>query len=348
MAADFLWKNHDSCLRHASYVAKMNKRVAVIGAGMSGLTCASRLREFGHEVVIFEKSRGVSGRISTRKLDNGYCDHGAQYITATSVEFKEDLRRWKAEGLIDLWSPRLRVIGDDSSGEPLSVDRYVGTPRMTSPLGALADQFDVRLSWKVQSLERRQGGWALKGEDGAVFEQIFDAVIFAIPAPQVLQLLGPITPSWLQLALSAEMLPCWAVMATLIENQAIPFDAAFVNTGPLAWIANNASKPGRAASPIWTLHATAAWTASHLNDESEEIVKFLVDAFQKITQLKVAEAIAHRWLYAKAQPKSNQAYLWDAGLRLAACGDWLCSANVEGAWRSGQACAEGIMQAAKV
>lgn len=326
----------------------MSKRFAIIGAGMSGLTCASRLRELGHEVLIFEKSRGASGRISTRKLENGYCDHGAQYITATSAGFKAELNRWKAERLVELWTPRIRVIGDRGCGEPLSVDRYVGTPRMTSPLGVLAGQLDVRLSWKVQSLERRQEGWALKGEDGAVFEQVFDAAIFAIPAPQVVQLLGPITPSWLKVALSAEMLPCWAVMATLIENQATPFDAAFVNTGPLAWIANNASKPGRLASPIWTLHATAAWTSAHLNDEPEEVIKVVVDAFQKITQLKVAEAIAHRWLYAKAQPESDQTYLWDAGLQLAACGDWLCGANVEGAWRSGQACAEGIIQAAKI
>ena len=60
-------------------------RVAVIGAGMSGLTCASRLGERGFEVSVFDKGRGPGGRSSTRRVDLdgaevGF-DHGAQYFT---------------------------------------------------------------------------------------------------------------------------------------------------------------------------------------------------------------------------------------------------------------------------
>jgi cation diffusion facilitator CzcD-associated flavoprotein CzcO len=37
------------------------KRVAVIGAGVSGVTSAKHLREAGIEVVVFERSRQAGG-----------------------------------------------------------------------------------------------------------------------------------------------------------------------------------------------------------------------------------------------------------------------------------------------
>ncbi len=57
-------------------------RIAVIGAGLSGLACATALQEAGHRVAIFEKSVGVGGRMSTRRVDTVLggttFDHGAQ------------------------------------------------------------------------------------------------------------------------------------------------------------------------------------------------------------------------------------------------------------------------------
>ncbi len=58
-------------------------KVAVIGAGISGLMCARTLADHGCDVSVFEKSRGVSGRMSTRRVDDSLSfDHGAQYFTA--------------------------------------------------------------------------------------------------------------------------------------------------------------------------------------------------------------------------------------------------------------------------
>lgn len=322
----------------------MSRRFAIIGAGMSGLSCATGLSELGHEVVIFEKSRGVSGRISTRQLANGHCDHGAQYITATLPGFRKVLENWKSRGLVDRWSPRISVIGGSERREPASVDRYVGTPRMTSPLAALSKELDVRLGLRVHSLEQGAGGWMLKSEEGIAMATDVDAVVFAIPAPQAVELLGRVTPLWRETAANIEMAPCWTVMATLFGDQEPTFDAAFVNSGPLSWVANNASKPGRSKTPLWTLHASANWTSEHLHDDPKEVTRVLVEAFENIAQQKVAEAIAHRWRYARAASDASQGYLWDSTLGLAACGDWLFGGNVEGAWQSGQACAQAISE----
>ncbi|MCX6834114.1 MAG: FAD-dependent oxidoreductase, partial [candidate division Zixibacteria bacterium] len=54
-------------------------RVAVIGAGISGLISARTFHELGFDVTVFEKSRGPGGRTATRRADPGLSfDHGAQ------------------------------------------------------------------------------------------------------------------------------------------------------------------------------------------------------------------------------------------------------------------------------
>ena len=40
--------------------------VAIIGAGLAGLSCATQLQAKGLKVQTFEKSRSPSGRMSTR------------------------------------------------------------------------------------------------------------------------------------------------------------------------------------------------------------------------------------------------------------------------------------------
>ena len=57
------------------------KKLAIIGSGLSGLTLANHLKD-EFDVTVFEKSRGVGGRLATRRVDTYAFDHGAQYFTA--------------------------------------------------------------------------------------------------------------------------------------------------------------------------------------------------------------------------------------------------------------------------
>ncbi|MBJ7286116.1 MAG: FAD-dependent oxidoreductase, partial [Akkermansiaceae bacterium] len=43
-------------------------KIAVIGAGISGLVCARHLVASGQEVTVLEKSRSLGGRCATRKF----------------------------------------------------------------------------------------------------------------------------------------------------------------------------------------------------------------------------------------------------------------------------------------
>jgi phytoene dehydrogenase-like protein len=73
-------------------------RFIIIGAGLAGLTCAKVLAERGVEVVVFEASDGVGGRVRTDEKSGFLLDRGFQvYFTAYPVA-----RRHLDHGALDL------------------------------------------------------------------------------------------------------------------------------------------------------------------------------------------------------------------------------------------------------
>ena len=67
----------------------MNEHWAVIGAGMGGLAAARRLGAAGRSVTLFDKSRGLGGRMATRRAGGFRFDHGAQYFATRGERFRE-------------------------------------------------------------------------------------------------------------------------------------------------------------------------------------------------------------------------------------------------------------------
>ena len=61
-------------------------KLAIVGTGMSGLACADGLGQ-NFEISLFDKSRGLSGRLSTRRGESHAFDHGAQYFRSGTKLF---------------------------------------------------------------------------------------------------------------------------------------------------------------------------------------------------------------------------------------------------------------------
>ncbi|MDB2613527.1 FAD-dependent oxidoreductase [Chlamydiales bacterium] len=55
-------------------------KVVVIGAGLSGLTAAFRLKKKGYDVAVYEARNRVGGRILTALIDNDFVELGGQNI----------------------------------------------------------------------------------------------------------------------------------------------------------------------------------------------------------------------------------------------------------------------------
>ena len=68
---------------------KTGKRVAIVGAGISGLTCAYWLEKHGNEVTVFDKASRVGGTIVTEKQDGFLIDFGPNSTLETSETLKQ-------------------------------------------------------------------------------------------------------------------------------------------------------------------------------------------------------------------------------------------------------------------
>ncbi|MEJ2400730.1 MAG: NAD(P)-binding protein [Xanthomonadales bacterium] len=321
-------------------------RVAVVGAGLAGLTAARILDEQGFETVVVDKGRGAGGRMSTRRVDEFRFDHGAQYFTARDPRFLRHVVAWRERGLIEAWRPRIAVVGEAPAFEDPSMERYVAVPGMSAVCSDIAARLpDCRFEWEAAEAMHSDAGWTLRSTSGESLTA--DALLVAIPPEQARALLGN---AGVDARLGAvEMLPCWTVMAVLDRPLLPDHDAAFVNAGPLSWIASQDSRPGREAAQAWVLHASPEWSQSNLEMTPDNVGAAVLEAAMDLPVAQAVDAAAswvHRWRYSRAREPLDDGALWFADESLAVAGDWCHGSRVEGAFLSGAAAAGRILASA--
>jgi predicted NAD/FAD-dependent oxidoreductase len=322
--------------------------VAIVGAGISGLTCANVVRDHGCRVHVFDKARGPGGRMSTRRADVWRFDHGAQYFTVRDPRFSRRVESWQRDGIVAPWTGVTVVLdGGTAVAKDGPPTRYVGVPGMNALCGRLATDLDVSFGTRVGSFVRIGEQWRLGSENGTDLGR-FNAVVVSAPAPQASTLLGPVAPNLAARASGVEMAPCWAVMAAFPSPLDLGFDGAFVHGSPLSWVARNVSKPGRPDGEAWVFHGSPEWSLKHLELERDEAAKRLLEAFRRAVggfEMMPDHLDAHRWRFALPLEPLQETCLFDARLRLAACGDWCGGPRVEGAYLSGCAAADRVLSA---
>jgi renalase len=334
--------------------------IAVVGAGLSGLACAGRLQALGHIVTVYEKSRGVSGRMSTRSSELGGFDHGAQYFTTTTSAFRKQANAWLKAGWIEEWEGRLVTLSHGktkpsaraAANQPLRRHRFVAVPGMNALGKRLAESMDVRTEQRITGIFRHDDRWLLAVECDTVPIRAtagpFDAVVFAVPADQAVPLLE-VVPDLAAQASSALLAPCWTIMLAFEQPLDLSFDGAWVQESRLGWIARDSSKPQRRPGEHWVAHATQAWSIEHLEDEPDRVKEKLLRAFHEATGSGVqpVKVMTHGWRYAQATNPLPKDCLWEGAQRLGACGDWFSAGldgagRIENAWLSGLAMAECV------
>jgi renalase len=321
------------------------KSVAVIGGGIAGVTCAKQLLSAGLNVVVFEKARGVGGRMSTRRTDWAQYDHGAQYFTVRDPGFRRLMEGMLSNGTVAVWQPVME--------KPDSEPWYVATPGMTAIARFLANGLDVRTSHRVVAISREGEQWRLTFEDETQSDY-FDAVVVAVPNEQAAPLIEPVQPTWAGWLRAVPTLPCWTLMVSTSKLDA-QVQAGFGEKGPIGWFAQNDSKPGRSAlagQQDWVVQATSEWTIEHLQTDKAEVTERLLSAFKDmlgVQQIPVLHTpMVHRWLYARRTPGISPVApsLWAASTGLGVCGDGLTHSRIEQAYLSGHHLASAMLAGA--
>lgn len=322
------------------------KRIAVIGAGLAGLTLGLFLKDKA-DIHIFEKSRGVGGRMATRRAEPYFFDHGAQYFTARTPEFQTFLQPMIDSGVVKRWDALAATIDGENitalknwaDDEP----RYVGAPGMKSLAKYLAQDLDIQLNTRIVKLSREQK-WVLHDDAGSL-HQNFDQVIFTTPAPQAAELL-PSDFKYAPLVQASEMLPCFTLMLGFSETLPINYQAAFIANSDLSWLAVNAHKPGRDPNyPSLLVNSSASYASDNVNKDRDAIMEHLCDLTGRLLGVSCQNADSkslHFWRYARNAETPDLPVLWDDDLNIGVCGDWCMGGRVEGAFRSAHILSERL------
>jgi len=335
------------------------RHFAVIGAGMAGIACARTLAQAGHRVTVFEKSSQPGGRTATIDSPFGNFDAGAQYFTVRDPRFARAIDT--VPGVCKRWSANsVRVLDATgrvaAAGLPHREAHWVASPGMQSLVATWAEPLrqagQLVTGTRVARIERdavHPTGWQLRTEAEGGAQHVyagFDAVLLAQPAVPAQALLAssaldtPLTDALATVAIA----PCWTLM--LAYPQAVrpglttlgpQWNAARSTHHRIAWLARESSKPGRNLVERWTVQASPAWSAEHLEDDEARVQAKLLKAFAEVTGIRATPAFAdtRRWRYAQTTHPLGKSHLWDAALGLGACGDWCLGHRVEDAFISG-------------
>lgn len=338
--------------------------IAVIGAGIAGLTAAYTLRR---DVVIFEKSRGLGGRAATRWYDRPsgrvYVDHGTQYLKSETEVFNRFLLEiLPREDLSDIALPVWTFDARNQISEGDST--HNSTPKWSykhglATLGRLivnAGALDVRLKVRIGSIRLEDDGkYTLIDTDGhevGAFEQ----VIVAIPAGQAADLIAasalPSEKQALEAALREGVYRrCLSVVLGYDRALANRPYYALVNSDKahdISWLAYEHRKVGHAPADHSTLvlQMAGAFSLDQWETDSESLVRAIAERGSELLDEDLTAfdwADVQKWRYSQPDQLASAAKLNGVLPNLWFAGDYLVGGRVHLAAEVGISVAESIL-----
>ena len=350
----------------------------ILGAGLSGLQAARDLQDAGWHLLVLDKAKGVGGRAATRRWDDAPVDHGAQFFTVRSPEFRAQTDHWLAREVCFHWTDgfhqwdaehglRAPDFSEPGSRHPRYACR-AGMSALCKDLAAPLRADPVRLETRVVRLHREQeaqGGscWRVEMEDASSVSPPILArrVISTLPTPQTLALLadsGLTDESFDAEAIAKLRAVRYApTLAVLLRGSApkTPWQGIQLKDDTLGWISADTDKrpggvPDAGGTQIFVLHGSAEFSAEWQDRDLETAADRMIARAGEIVGdwiTRLPERQVHRWRFASV-PEGVEG---DACLRLSrdgdppfyVAGDAFLGAKIEGAYRSGQEAARTIL-----
>jgi renalase len=310
-----------------------SKSVAVIGAGISGLSCAQALHQAGIEAHLFERAGRVGGRCATRLWQGHLVDYGVQYFTAADIEFKRELMT----GLRQL-RPILPPILDDKKNPVPSP----GGPRFYVLQGNnyfaqfLARGLDVHLEAGVETVSFHKNDIECLGKR-------YPAVVSSLPAPQTARLFGlPHGTAEYTSCLGAlleygmkteESDECYGRLLTETNS---PLMASYCENYKLSRIIGHKT--------VFVVQGSPTFSQSQAGVPSEEYVAELARANEELWEIPTEKRTAgfgYRWPFSHPEETTRRAVDLPPGAFI--CGDSRSGSTVEEVWLDGRRTAKDVL-----
>jgi renalase len=330
--------------------------VVIVGAGVSGLACASTLHGSGTRVAVLERARGVGGRCATRRVEGQPVDFGVAFLHGRDREFLAALEAVPS-AVLPGWPADIH-----GTGRPCQPEAFApGERRLALAEGAtafpknLARGLEIRLLTRVVGLEPGEGVVALRLEDGSAVEA--PTAVLALAAEETLALLGAMAARPLALESARALLDmsqsqaCLSLIAAYPAGTPAPtWQVSYPEDSRVLQLAiHDSSKRARPGFLAVVYQAHPHWSREHLEDPAWPQT-LLAEAARLYGAWAAGPRLTqtHRWRHARNDLAAELAgpMLLDlpGGARLGLTGDRFApGGGIEAAWSSGRRLAGRIL-----
>jgi len=302
----------------------------IIGAGASGLYLAHVLNQMksNPQLLILEKSRGIGGRMATRRTLGTRFDHGAQFYRLK--EDSKDLHeKWSEENLSHLWFK-------SELGE-----HWCAKEGMTSLAKMISKKFHCELEKQIQKIEKTSTGYKLTSDKNESWE--CKTLVLTAPLPQALILLDKshiqYPEEYKNIAYTKALIGLVTLKSKLHLNQ---FGYIEPNDDTFFSISDQESK-GVSSIHALTITMSPTFSETYFDEVDENLViekiksafvKAFPDVFMEGIELK-------KWRYCQSLTKANSMFgKIDDNFYL--IGDAFGGSSLLGAMRSAKALANQL------
>ncbi|NOX29833.1 MAG: NAD(P)-binding protein [Actinobacteria bacterium] len=303
--------------------------VVVVGAGIAGIAAAAELNEANLRVRVIERANSVGGRMTSARLGDARFDHGAQFFTARSRQFKLLIEMAESAGVVTEWTK-----GFDA--EPDGFSRWCGVDGMADLVDFMSSGLDVQLGVSASDLRAHPAR----------------AYVVTPPLPQTMAILqeSNLLPSpslTTRLTKKITYRPTIAVLVTYTGSTAMASHGGSQTPDheAISFVGDNFAK-GVSAERSLTFHLSEPWSNDLWDASDQNIIDQTWVAFaDRAGSAKLVTAAVYRWRYAgptRRWPSATE--VWGDAPVVALAGEAFKGPKVEVAFLSGQAAAKAVIE----
>ncbi|MBC7428805.1 MAG: NAD(P)-binding protein [Bacteriovorax sp.] len=318
----------------------MIKKYIVIGAGISGLNTARKIKDLNlGSVQVLEKSRGVGGRMATRRAHDTRFDHGAQFYRLKNdiVDLHQD---WKQLGICHQW-----FISEKG-------DHWCSKSGMTAFAKAMTKDLDISLEKEIAAIHYENNLWKLISNKNEVW--FCHNLIISSPTPQTVKLLtDAANEKRLDMNVLSEIkkinyTKALIGLVTLEEDLMIAANGYIEFQTGCFFSISDQRKKGVSDIPALTITMSASFSELEFEQSDEFILEKILKLFvTDYPQAKIKKAELKKWRYCKSESQFKNLFS-EIAPKLYLIGDAFGGSSLLGALRSSQALCNFLIENNKV
>lgn len=324
------------------------QNVAVIGAGITGISLANLLQKKVN-LTVFEKSRGVGGRMATRRAEPFQFNHGTQYFEIENKEFKDFLQPLiRNKTIKPLETNYIEILNKKVIKRTKIYNQkyYTAESKMNSVVKYLINNnFSIKLFCKIEKTLKKNDKWFIIDSDKLSYGP-YDWLLITIPPNQAIEILYN-SFKFLDIIKKIKMRSCYSLMLGFDEIREFDFDTALFLDEDVRWLSISKKILEKKEYYNLLINSSYNFTEQNINDSKDKISNYLIKQVSDILQYDLnnyKHKALHFWKYAMSEKNNNLGSLIDEDLKVIVCGDWCMNGKVEGGFLSAKNAANKFLK----